>query len=278
MLLRCAAARANRTSARASLSGEGNAAAGALGHRLGGGGPTQVTKLHDRPPPLSSPLPHVRVRADCAMEADRLPLARGASGNFAEECRVLFWPLPPAPGGLRRPGRAGVAGAGGRGSGLGRVLHLGRVDPRIRVRHGPSEDAGGWRRRLARRGRTDSQPHRSRRRHRAHRFGSLVTPVARLQPEVFAHQTVALDRFSGGRLVVGVGLGNPDTQFTAFGNDADPRKRAARVDEFLELLVELWSGRTTDFQGEYYTARGIALPRALQSPRIGCLRERRRRR
>lgn len=74
------------------------------------------------------------------------------------------------------------------------------------------------------------------------RFGSLVTPVARLQPEVFAHQTITLDRFSGGRLVVGVGLGNPDTQFTAFGYDADPSRRSARVDEFLGLLVELWSG------------------------------------
>lgn len=100
------------------------------------------------------------------------------------------------------------------------------------------------------------------------RFGSLVSPVARLQPEVFAHQTTTLDRFSGGRLVVGVGLGNPDTQFTAFGYDADPKRRAARVDEFLELLVELWRGRTTDFRGDHYTARGIALPQPLQAPRI----------
>jgi hypothetical protein len=61
------------------------------------------------------------------------------------------------------------------------------------------------------------------------RFGALVTPVARLRPEAFAQQTATLDRFSGGRLILGVGLGNPDTQFVAFGHEGDVRIRAAQV-------------------------------------------------
>lgn len=101
------------------------------------------------------------------------------------------------------------------------------------------------------------------------RLGALVTPVSRLRPEVFAKQTATLDRFSGGRLIVGVGLGNPDTQFTAFGYEADVRRRAAQVDEFLALLVELWSGRPVDFHGEHFRASGVALsPTPLQRPRI----------
>jgi alkanesulfonate monooxygenase SsuD/methylene tetrahydromethanopterin reductase-like flavin-dependent oxidoreductase (luciferase family) len=101
------------------------------------------------------------------------------------------------------------------------------------------------------------------------RFGAMVSPVARRRPEEFAKQTATLDRFSGGRLIVGVGLGNPATQFTAFGRDADLRVRAGMVDEFLEVLTRLWTGDEVDFRGSYYTATGVALrPPPLQRPRI----------
>jgi probable F420-dependent oxidoreductase len=101
------------------------------------------------------------------------------------------------------------------------------------------------------------------------RFGTLVTAVARLRPEAFARQAVTLDRLSGGRLVLGVGLGHPDDQFTAFGIEADLRTRAAMVDEFLDLVNRLWSGEPVDFEGEYYTCRGVSLaPTPVQRPRI----------
>lgn len=41
------------------------------------------------------------------------------------------------------------------------------------------------------------------------------------------------------------------------------------VDEFLHLLIQLWSERTVDFQGSYYKAHDVALaPTPVQSPRI----------
>ena len=101
------------------------------------------------------------------------------------------------------------------------------------------------------------------------RLGAMVTPLARHRPEVIAKQTVTLDRYSGGRLVLGIGLGNPPTQFTAFGGEADLRVRAAMVDEFLEVLTRLWSGQEVDFRGSYYTVSGVSLlPTPLQTPRI----------
>jgi alkanesulfonate monooxygenase SsuD/methylene tetrahydromethanopterin reductase-like flavin-dependent oxidoreductase (luciferase family) len=101
------------------------------------------------------------------------------------------------------------------------------------------------------------------------RFGALVTPVSRLRPEVFAHQTATLDQYSGGRLVIGVGLGNPDSQFSAFGHATDPRVRAAQVDEFLATVTALWSGKVVDVRGEYFSATDIALrPTPVQQPRI----------
>jgi alkanesulfonate monooxygenase SsuD/methylene tetrahydromethanopterin reductase-like flavin-dependent oxidoreductase (luciferase family) len=100
------------------------------------------------------------------------------------------------------------------------------------------------------------------------RIGAMVSAVSRLRPETFAQQTATLDRLSGGRLVVGVGLGNPSEQFTAFGHAADINVRAAIVDEFLDLLTRLWSGSTVDFHGTYYTAAGVSMTAPLQSPRI----------
>lgn len=101
------------------------------------------------------------------------------------------------------------------------------------------------------------------------RLGALVHAVSRQRPEVFAQQTATLDRFSGGRLIVGVGLGNPSTQFSAFGHEDDVKARAAQVDEFLALVTELWSGRVVDFEGEFFCARGVALPPTpVQQPRI----------
>jgi alkanesulfonate monooxygenase SsuD/methylene tetrahydromethanopterin reductase-like flavin-dependent oxidoreductase (luciferase family) len=101
------------------------------------------------------------------------------------------------------------------------------------------------------------------------RIGAVVTPVARLRPEAFAKQTATLDHLAGGRLTVGVGLGSPATQFTAFGGEADLKERAAMVDEFLELVTLFWTGHPVEFDGEHYTATGAALrPTPVQQPRI----------
>jgi alkanesulfonate monooxygenase SsuD/methylene tetrahydromethanopterin reductase-like flavin-dependent oxidoreductase (luciferase family) len=101
------------------------------------------------------------------------------------------------------------------------------------------------------------------------RLGAMVTPPARHGPEVLAKQTATLDHFSGGRLVLGIGLGNPPTQFTAFGGEADVGRRAAMADEFLDVLTRLWSGDVVHFCGSHYAANGVSLrARPLQTPRI----------
>ena len=101
------------------------------------------------------------------------------------------------------------------------------------------------------------------------RFGALVSALPRLRPELLAKQAATLDHFSGGRLILGVGLGNPDHQFRAFGLEHDLRVRAAMTDDFLETVVQLWSGEPVDHTGPHYVARGISmLPPPRQRPRI----------
>ena len=75
------------------------------------------------------------------------------------------------------------------------------------------------------------------------RIGPLVTPTPRRRIPKLARETVTLDRLSGGRLVLGVGIGGDrHGEFAPFGDPADPRERARLLDEGLERLVELWGG------------------------------------
>ena len=88
-------------------------------------------------------------------------------------------------------------------------------------------------------------------------LGPMVTPLARRRVSVVARQSVTLDVLSGGRLRLGVGLGAPDDEFTRFGEDADPRRRARILDESLEALTQLWSGEEVSYRGEHVIAEGV---------------------
>jgi alkanesulfonate monooxygenase SsuD/methylene tetrahydromethanopterin reductase-like flavin-dependent oxidoreductase (luciferase family) len=102
------------------------------------------------------------------------------------------------------------------------------------------------------------------------RLGPMVTPLARRRPWKVARETVTLDRLSGGRLVLGVGLGEPATdEFGSFGEPTDPKVRAAMLDEGLEVLTRLWSGETVSFSGRHYRVDEVAFqPTPAQRPRI----------
>ena len=101
------------------------------------------------------------------------------------------------------------------------------------------------------------------------RIAIMVNSLARRRPAKVARETATLDVLTAGRLIVGAGLGTLASEFTAFGESADPRVRAARLDESLHLLDALWTGRPVTFHGEYLTAAGVTmLPRPVQRPRI----------
>jgi alkanesulfonate monooxygenase SsuD/methylene tetrahydromethanopterin reductase-like flavin-dependent oxidoreductase (luciferase family) len=102
------------------------------------------------------------------------------------------------------------------------------------------------------------------------RIGTLITPVARRRPWVLARQTAALDRLSAGRLTLGVGLGDPaQWDFGFFGEETEPKKRAKRLDEGLDIMTGLWTGEPFSYQGEQYTMQEVRFqPTPVQQPRI----------
>ena len=102
------------------------------------------------------------------------------------------------------------------------------------------------------------------------RIGAILTPPARRRPWKLARETMSLDRLSGGRLVLPVGLGTLDD--AAFGNVGEPteaRTRAELLDESLEILEGLWSGEPFAFDGRHYRFGPMTMrPRPIQQPRI----------
>ena len=101
-------------------------------------------------------------------------------------------------------------------------------------------------------------------------IGTMITPVARRRPCKLARELATLDQLSGGRVILGVGLGAPDdTEFAAFGEDADQKVRAEKLDEGLAILDGLWSGEPLRFAGKHYDLDAVAFhPTPLQTPRI----------
>jgi alkanesulfonate monooxygenase SsuD/methylene tetrahydromethanopterin reductase-like flavin-dependent oxidoreductase (luciferase family) len=103
------------------------------------------------------------------------------------------------------------------------------------------------------------------------RLGPMVTPLARRRPVKVARETATLDRLSGGRLTLGVGLGSDRfaREYSITGEELDDRRRASMLDESLEILAAAWSGEPVNHRGEHYTVDGMRfLPRPVQRPGV----------
>jgi alkanesulfonate monooxygenase SsuD/methylene tetrahydromethanopterin reductase-like flavin-dependent oxidoreductase (luciferase family) len=103
------------------------------------------------------------------------------------------------------------------------------------------------------------------------RLGTMVSPIARRRPAKLARETASLDRLSGGRLTLGVGLGG-DTygaEFGPTGEQVDDRVRAEMLDEALDILTSAWSGQPVRHRGRHYLVDDLTfLPTPVQRPRV----------
>ncbi|HET9436448.1 MAG TPA: LLM class flavin-dependent oxidoreductase [Candidatus Limnocylindrales bacterium] len=101
-------------------------------------------------------------------------------------------------------------------------------------------------------------------------LGAIVFAPARRRPWKLAREAATLDRLSGGRLVLPVGLGTVDD--LGFGNVGEPtsaRERAERLDETLAILDGLWRGEPFAYEGRHYRFGPMTFrPPPVQRPRI----------
>ena len=104
---------------------------------------------------------------------------------------------------------------------------------------------------------------------------AAVTTTIELVPSViilparqtihFAKQAAELDRLSGGRLRLGIGVGSSEAEYGFLGQSFTDRGR--RCDEQMRLLKSLWTTPEVEFQGDYHRISGAGLnPLPLQQP------------
>jgi alkanesulfonate monooxygenase SsuD/methylene tetrahydromethanopterin reductase-like flavin-dependent oxidoreductase (luciferase family) len=84
-------------------------------------------------------------------------------------------------------------------------------------------------------------------------IGPLITPLPRRRPWNVAKSAVNVDRLSGGRLVLGVGIGSDrGREFSGFGEVADPKTRGDMLDEAIALIHQIWTGEPIHHEGRHY--------------------------
>jgi probable F420-dependent oxidoreductase len=88
------------------------------------------------------------------------------------------------------------------------------------------------------------------------RLGVSVMVLPTYHPVHVAHVVATLDRLSGGRTTLGVGLGRVE-EYSLF--QVPPERRVRRLTESIELIRALWAGAHASFDGEIYSASDATL-------------------
>ena len=81
-------------------------------------------------------------------------------------------------------------------------------------------------------------------------LGPLVASTSFHAPAMLAKLAATVDAISGGRLILGLGAGWNQREYTAFGFPFD--KRVSRFEEAFTIIRELVRTGRSDFRGEYY--------------------------
>ena len=101
----------------------------------------------------------------------------------------------------------------------------------------------------------------------AARLGVAVIVMPRRNPAVLARELATIDRLSGGRLTVGVGLGRVEDADTLTGLGLPADRPVRRLVEGVDVMRALWTQSEARHDGELYHFAGVPLePKPLQRP------------
>jgi probable F420-dependent oxidoreductase len=87
------------------------------------------------------------------------------------------------------------------------------------------------------------------------RLGTGINILPQSNPLLLAKQVASLDQLSGGRLLLGLGVGWMAEEFKAMG--APFAGRGERFDDYLVAMKKIWSGETIEHQSEHLDWRGF---------------------
>jgi probable F420-dependent oxidoreductase len=99
------------------------------------------------------------------------------------------------------------------------------------------------------------------------RFGTGVALVPQRNPIYTAKEVCTLDWLSDGRFDFGIGVGWNKEEVEACGYSF--QDRGARCDEFLEVMLRLWTEPVVDFAGKWIKLETCRLdPKPIQKPHV----------
>ncbi|WJR35303.1 LLM class F420-dependent oxidoreductase [Mycobacteroides immunogenum] len=97
------------------------------------------------------------------------------------------------------------------------------------------------------------------------RIGTAVALLVQRDPITFAKETASLDRASGGRLELGIGVGWLREEIRNHGTD--PRTRVALQSERIHAVKKIWTQEQAEFHGKYVAFDPIlSWPKPAQQP------------
>jgi alkanesulfonate monooxygenase len=97
------------------------------------------------------------------------------------------------------------------------------------------------------------------------KLGTMVLVLPLRNPVYFAKEWATLDLLSGGRSILGIGVGWHEEEFALM--NVPYKERGPRMNEAIELVRALWAGDRVTYEGRYYRVRDLTIdPKPAQTP------------
>jgi alkanesulfonate monooxygenase SsuD/methylene tetrahydromethanopterin reductase-like flavin-dependent oxidoreductase (luciferase family) len=108
---------------------------------------------------------------------------------------------------------------------------------------------------------------------KAIRLGSIVSCIYYRSPALLARVVADVDRWSNGRVILGVGIGDDPEEFAHLGLPfPSVRERQQALDEALQVVVGLWGETPFTFQGKHFQVQEANVwPGPVQKPHVPIL-------
>jgi alkanesulfonate monooxygenase SsuD/methylene tetrahydromethanopterin reductase-like flavin-dependent oxidoreductase (luciferase family) len=89
-------------------------------------------------------------------------------------------------------------------------------------------------------------------------LGTTIMLLPFYNPVQVAEHAAMVDVISGGRMILGVGVGNYEPEFELFGRTS--ANQVALFEESITIINKLWAGEDVDFESEHFKVKGRVRP------------------
>jgi alkanesulfonate monooxygenase SsuD/methylene tetrahydromethanopterin reductase-like flavin-dependent oxidoreductase (luciferase family) len=105
------------------------------------------------------------------------------------------------------------------------------------------------------------------------RLGSIVSCISYRSPTLLARMAADVDRWSGGRLILGIGIGDLPWEFDQLGTSMPAvRERQQALEEAVHVVVGVWGEAPFSYHGQHFQVHEAKVwPAPVQQPHVPLL-------